>query len=61
MDDHTSEPRVPQDESATHVSDDTKRRVELILEHARVISSRPVLDARTPDEILGYDEFGIPR
>jgi antitoxin VapB len=20
----------------------------------------PVLDARTPDEILGYDEFGIP-
>ena len=21
----------------------------------------PVLDDRTPDEILGYDEFGIPR
>jgi len=25
------------------------------------IGSLPVLDARTPDEILGYDEFGIPR
>jgi antitoxin VapB len=21
----------------------------------------PVIDDRTPDEILGYDEFGIPR
>jgi antitoxin VapB len=21
----------------------------------------PVLDDRTPDEIIGYDEFGIPR
>ena len=25
------------------------------------IGSLPVLDARTPDEILGYDQFGIPR
>jgi len=25
------------------------------------IGSLPVLDSRTPDEILGYDEFGIPR
>ena len=24
------------------------------------ISSLPVLDARTPDEILGYDENGLP-
>jgi antitoxin VapB len=21
----------------------------------------PILDDRTPDEILGYDEFGVPR
>jgi antitoxin VapB len=21
----------------------------------------PVLDGRTPDEIIGYDEFGVPR
>ena len=25
------------------------------------IGNLPVLDRRTPDEILGYDEFGIPR
>jgi antitoxin VapB len=24
------------------------------------IAAMPVLDARTPDEILGYDEFGLP-
>lgn len=26
-----------------------------------MVRSLPVLDARTPDEILGYDEFGMPR
>jgi hypothetical protein len=25
------------------------------------ISALPVVDARTPEEILGYDAFGIPR
>ena len=25
------------------------------------IGALPVLDARTPEEILGYDELGIPR
>jgi hypothetical protein len=25
------------------------------------IASLPVLDSGTPDEILGYDEFGVPR
>lgn len=24
-------------------------------------ASLPVLDPRTPDEIIGYDEFGVPR
>ena len=24
-------------------------------------ASRPVLDARTPDEIIGYDEHGLPQ
>jgi len=24
------------------------------------IAALPVLDPRTPDEIIGYDEFGIP-
>jgi antitoxin VapB len=25
------------------------------------IAALPVLDPRTPDEIIGYDEFGFPR
>ena len=25
------------------------------------IAALPVLDSRTPDEILGYDEYGVPR
>jgi antitoxin VapB len=25
------------------------------------IAALPILDSRTDDEILGYDEFGIPR
>jgi antitoxin VapB len=36
-----------------------------ILEELRAIRARmaryPVLDDRSPDEILGYDEHGIPR
>jgi len=28
---------------------------------SREIAALPVLDSRTNDEILGYDEFGIPR
>lgn len=40
----------------------SKRRLadelEAIAEHC---ASRPVLDARTPDEILGYDDRGMPR
>jgi antitoxin VapB len=27
----------------------------------RKLAALPVLDSRTADEILGYDEFGIPR
>lgn len=32
-------------------------RIQLLVERA---SELPVLDARTPDEIIGYDEQGIP-
>jgi antitoxin VapB len=28
---------------------------------ARRCAARPVHDARVPDEIIGYDEFGVPR
>ena len=32
-----------------------------VLEIGRRAAARPVLDPRTPDEILGYDEIGVPR
>ena len=37
------------------------RLVARVLELGRRASARPVLDARTPDQILGYDESGLPR
>lgn len=36
------------------------RKLARVMEIARRISSSPVLDPRTPDEILGYDEHGLP-
>ncbi len=37
-----------------------KASVEEILAIAARIASRPVVDPRTPDEIMGYDEHGLP-
>jgi antitoxin VapB len=37
---------------------DLLERMEAISRHC---ASLPVLDARTPDEVLGYDESGLPR
>lgn len=37
-----------------------KRLVERVMRITDRISSYPVLDNRTPDEIIGYDENGIP-
>jgi len=34
------------------------KKVEAI---QKEIAALPILDSRTDDEILGYDEFGIPR
>jgi antitoxin VapB len=40
----------------------TQRRLaDELDEIAQHCSRLPVLDARTPDEILGYDEHGLPR
>ena len=39
---------------------DRNRALNRVMEIARRVSSRPVLDVRTPDEILGYDEHGLP-
>jgi antitoxin VapB len=38
----------------------TTRQVNELLEIANHCASLPVLDNRTPDEILGYDEIGLP-
>lgn len=37
-----------------------EERLQAILRIARRAATRPVLDERTPDEILGYDESGLP-
>jgi len=38
-----------------------QRILNQVLERARALSKMPVLDSRTPDEIIGYDENGVPR
>jgi antitoxin VapB len=38
-----------------------KASVEELLAIARRIASAPDRDTRSPDEILGYDERGLPR
>lgn len=42
-----------------------QRRSQVLRSHLDEILQRvdrlPVLDSRTPDEILGYDEHGLPR
>jgi len=40
---------------------DRHRLIARVLELGRRASSRPVLDPRSPEQILGYDEFGVPR
>ncbi|HWB97259.1 MAG TPA: type II toxin-antitoxin system VapB family antitoxin [Bryobacteraceae bacterium] len=42
-------------------SGNQSRLVARVLEIGHRAASRPVLDPRTPDEILGYDEHGVPR
>jgi antitoxin VapB len=38
-----------------------ERLIQRVLGIAKRASSRPVLDSRSAEEILGYDEFGVPR
>jgi antitoxin VapB len=35
-------------------------KLERMMEHARAFQALPVLDDRSADEILGYDEMGLP-
>ena len=42
------------------VARDRDRVVDRVMRLAARIASRPVLDPRTPDQILGYDDAGVP-
>lgn len=46
---------------ARHDGRADSRLVERVMAIGRRAAARPVLDSRTSDEILGYDEIGIPR
>lgn len=35
--------------------------IEILTDAQERLARLPVLDSRTPDEILGYDESGLPR
>ena len=54
-------------EAVIHALKDQIRTQEKPLDRTKIdaicakIASLPVLDSRTPDEIMGYDAFGIPR
>lgn len=53
-------------DSVTTAREEKQRKTDRPFERAKVdtlcagIAALPVADARTPDEILGYDAFGIP-
>lgn len=38
-----------------------RRLADELMEIGRRYSALPVLDRRSPDEILGYDAYGLPR
>lgn len=40
---------------------DVERRREAVMEVLERVWAMPVLDARSADEIIGYDEHGLPR
>ena len=35
--------------------------VKRVLQLGKQAASKPILDLRSPDEIVGYDEIGLPR
>jgi hypothetical protein len=46
---------------ASNIKDqnDSRRIVEQVMRIGQRIASRPVLDPRAPDEIPGYNDFGV--
>ena len=54
-------------DAVIHALEEQVRRARQPIDREKIDSlcarmqALPVLDARTPDEILGYDDFGVPR
>jgi antitoxin VapB len=54
-------------EAVIHALKDQIKTQKKLLDQKKIdsicakLASLPVLDSRTPDEILGYDSFGVPR
>jgi antitoxin VapB len=40
---------------------DPRERVARLMAHGKRFAALPVLDPRRPDELVGYDEVGLPR
>ena len=47
-------------ESATEREAEVARRLAAIREVRAQVAALPVLDPRSPDQIIGYDESGLP-
>lgn len=41
--------------------EERERTIQRLTKIAKSFASHPVLDDRSPDEIIGYNEWGIPR
>jgi hypothetical protein len=54
------EKQSPTPDGAEPSAMDRRRLIDEINAIADHCSRLPVLDARSPDEILGYDEIGLP-
>jgi hypothetical protein len=50
------------DENTTELGSDADReqRIARVLPRARQLAAVPVLDPRTPDEIIGLNQHGVP-
>jgi len=54
-------------DAVIHALEEQARRAGQTIDREKIdglcarMQALPVLDPRTPDEILGYDDFGIPR
>lgn len=48
-------------ERIQHEQQPRRRLADELDEIALRCAGRPILDSRTPDEILGYDDDGLPR